>query len=299
VTPRWVVAPGSVPELGRVVALAREERLAVVPRGSGSAMALGHPVGRPHVVVDLGRMNHIVEYNPDDLTATVQAGTTLERFAALLRPRAQVLPLDPPGGPRRTLGGLAATGASGPLRLRYGTLRDLLLGVRFVQADGVVTWGGAKVVKSVTGYDVPKLMVGALGTLGVLAELTLRLHPAPACERTSLAAFPSAGAAQAFVAAQDSRSPGRVEAECAAGSPGTTRAVAISSGASRRCDAGGADRRAGPRAGGSWRPVDEHVGHHAERRVPARRDRRAWRPWQSPRRSPGSRTRRSDGSRRS
>src|SRR5436190_23666374 len=81
------------------------------------------------------------------------------------------------------MGGLAATNASGPLRARYGTLRDLLLGVRFVQADGVVTWGGAKVVKSVSGYDVPKLMVGALGTLGVLGELTLRLHPAPPSRR--------------------------------------------------------------------------------------------------------------------
>src|SRR5207249_4135830 len=83
-------------------------------------------------------------------------------------------PLDPAGVERRTLGGLAATDASGPLRARYGTMRDLLLGVRFVQADGVMTWGGAKVVKSVSGYDVPKLLVGALGTLGVLGALTLR-----------------------------------------------------------------------------------------------------------------------------
>src|SRR2546427_5134150 len=98
-------------------------------------------------------------------------------LAARVGARRQLLPLDPAGVERRTLGGLAATDASGPLRARYGTMRDLLLGVRFVQADGVVTWGGAKVVKSVSGYDVPKLMVGALGTLGVLGELTLRLHP--------------------------------------------------------------------------------------------------------------------------
>jgi glycolate oxidase FAD binding subunit len=85
------------------------------------------------------------------------------------------------------------------LRLRYGTLRDLLLGVRFVQAEGVVTWGGARVVKSVTGYDIPKLMVGALGTLGVLVEATLRLHPMPEMEQTWLATFPAAAAAQTFV----------------------------------------------------------------------------------------------------
>jgi glycolate oxidase FAD binding subunit len=111
------------------------------------------------------------------------------------------------------VGGLAATNASGPLRARYGTLRDLLLGVRFVQADGVVTWGGAKVVKSVSGYDVPKLMVGALGTLGVLVEATLRLHPMPPVERTWLAEFPAASAAQTFVAliVDSSLEPNRVE----------------------------------------------------------------------------------------
>src|SRR6266540_3133332 len=111
--------------------------------------------------------------------------------------RRQLLPVDPPGVGSRTLGGLVATAASGPLRARYGTLRDLLLGVRFVQADGVVTWGGARVVKSVTGYDVPKLMVGALGSLGVLGELTLRLHPMPEFEATWLASFNGPAAAQA------------------------------------------------------------------------------------------------------
>src|SRR5256886_13728389 len=100
-------------------------------------------------------------------------------LAARVGSRRQLLPLDPAGVERRTLGGLAATDASGPLRARYGTMRDLLLGVRFVQADGVMTWGGAKVVKSVSGYDVPKLMVGALGTLGVPGEPTPRLPPGP------------------------------------------------------------------------------------------------------------------------
>jgi len=97
------------------------------------------------------------------------------------------------------VGGIVATNASGPRRMRYGASRDLLLGVRFVQADGVVTWGGSKVVKSVSGYDVPKLMVGALGTLGVLAEVTLRLHPLPEAERSWLVLFENARAAQVLV----------------------------------------------------------------------------------------------------
>jgi len=213
VRPRWVAAPATLEQLSQVLALARQEELAVTPRGSGSSLEQGCPPPRLDLVVDLRRLDAVVEHNPDDLTISVQAGMTAGALAARLAEHRQALPLDPPGWNSRTLGGITATQASGPLRMRYGTMRDLLLGVRFVQADGVVTWGGAKVVKSVTGYDVPKLMVGALGTLGILAELTLRLHPAPACERTSLAAFPSADAAQAFVAAvvDSPLQPNRVE----------------------------------------------------------------------------------------
>ena len=198
--PRWLVRPATVEAVARVVALAHDEGLAVVPRGAGSALAMGGVPERVDVVLDLARLEAIVEYNPDDLTVTVQAGCTAGALAAALADRRQTLPLDPPGWGGRTLGGIGATAASGPLRVRYGTMRDLLLGVRFVQADGVVTWGGAKVVKSVTGYDVPKLLVGSLGTLGVLAELTLRLHPLPEAEATCLLEFRHAEAAPDVVA---------------------------------------------------------------------------------------------------
>jgi glycolate oxidase FAD binding subunit len=124
---------------------------------------------------------------------------------------------------------------SGPLRARYGTIRDLLLGVRFVQADGVVTWGGAKVVKSVTGYDIPKLMTGALGTLGVLGDLTLRLHPLPEFEGTWLLAFRSVAAAHECVSrlVDSPVQPNRVEllnerAVAACGLPRAVAAVALS-----------------------------------------------------------------------
>ncbi|MBI4253490.1 MAG: FAD-binding oxidoreductase [Candidatus Rokubacteria bacterium] len=211
--PRWVARPASLEQVCGVLALAHDAELAVVPRGSGSSLELGHPPARADLVLDLRGLDRVLEWSPDDLTVTVEAGITAGALARRLDARRQLLPLDPPGAGARTLGGLAATNASGPLRARYGTLRDLLLGVRFVQADGVLTWGGAKVVKSVSGYDVPKLMIGALGTLGVLGELTLRLHPRPEAEGAWLVTAARPADAQAFVVAllDSPLQPNRVE----------------------------------------------------------------------------------------
>jgi glycolate oxidase FAD binding subunit len=213
ITPRWLVRARAIDEVSAVLALAWERSLAVIPRGGGGALDLGRPPDRVDLVLDLAGMDRVVDDNPDDLTVTVEAGLTAGALARHLAPRRQRLPVDAPGARARTLGGLVATGAHGPLRARYGTLRDFLLGVRFVQADGVVTWGGARVVKSVTGYDVPKLMVGSLGTLGVLGELTLRLHPEPEAEGTRIAAFDSVQGAADFVASvlDSSLEPDRVE----------------------------------------------------------------------------------------
>jgi glycolate dehydrogenase FAD-binding subunit len=234
-TPRWLVAPSTAEQVAQLLTLAHEEQLAVVPRGSGAALEQGGPPRRVDLILDLRRLHAVVEHNPDDLTISVQAGMTAGALAARLEAHRQALPLDPPGWSTRTLGGIAATQASGPLRMRYGTMRDLLLGVRFVQADGVLTWGGARVVKSVTGYDVPKLMVGALGTLGVLVELTLRLHPVPDVESSSLLMFRSPAAAQEMVARllDSSVQPNRLEmlddrALAACGLPVAAAALAIS-----------------------------------------------------------------------
>jgi glycolate oxidase FAD binding subunit len=294
VVPRWVVGPGSIDELSSVVALACEERLAVVPRGSGTAMALGHPLTRADVVVDLRRLDGILEYNPDDLTVTVGAGTTAGALGTVLHPRGQFLPVDPPGAAARTLGGMVAAGASGPLRARYGTARDLLLGVRFVQADGVATWGGSKVVKSVTGYDVPKLMVGSLGTLGILAELTLRLHPRPSTERTWLLTVASPEAAQGLVASliDSTLQPNRMEWLSAGaartwGDGSATAGIALSVGSVEAAveaqaarvealvrDAGGAMREVDPGAW-LWHGVREGGANRVTLRVATLPDRLA------------------------
>ncbi|HYB42964.1 MAG TPA: FAD-binding oxidoreductase, partial [Candidatus Methylomirabilis sp.] len=200
-SPRWVVWPGSAEEVSRVLALATAERLAVTPRGSGSSLPAGNPPRRLDLVLDLTRLDAIVEHVPADMVATVEAGVRLEALARRLAASGQRLTLDPIGGAGRTVGGVLATNASGPLRARHGTARDILLGVRFVQADGTITWGGSKVVKSVTGYDVPKLMVGSLGTLGIVVGATLRLQPLPPASASWLVEFREAESVEAFLAA--------------------------------------------------------------------------------------------------
>jgi glycolate oxidase FAD binding subunit len=200
VIPRWLARPGSVDEVSRLMALASAEGLAVAPRGSGSALDLGAPPARLDLILDISRLTDILDYVPADMVATVQAGVTLDRLARELGKHGQMLALDPYGGASRSVGGVLATNASGPRRFRYGTGRDLLLGARFVQADGTGTWGGSKVVKSVTGYDIPKLLTGSLGTLGVIVEATLRLHPVQPASGAWLFAFTSRDAAGALLA---------------------------------------------------------------------------------------------------
>ncbi len=201
VVPGAVVRPGTAEEVGRVLALCAGEGLAVVARGAGRALGLGNPPRRADLVLELTRLGAVREYVPEDMVATVEAGLTLGALASHLASQRQMLALDPPAWRARTVGGVLATHASGPLRFRYGTGRDLLLGARFVQADGTLTWGGAKVVKSVTGYDVPKLLVGSLGTLAILVEATVRLHPIPPARRSWQIGLGSADAAAGFLAA--------------------------------------------------------------------------------------------------
>src|SRR5262249_43712288 len=171
------------------------------PRGSGSALSLGYPPKRLDVVVDLSRLRTITDYVPEDMVASVEAGVPLAALGRHLGEHGQMLALDPPGGSSRSIGGVLATNASGPLRFRYGAARDLVLGVQFVQADGTLTWGGAKVVKSVTGYDVPKLLVGSLGTLGIIVSAALRLHPGPPARGSRLLSGETPAAGERFLAA--------------------------------------------------------------------------------------------------
>jgi glycolate oxidase FAD binding subunit len=200
VVPEVAAFPGSVEEVSAVLAACSEANAAVVPWGAGVHMGLGAIPKSVPVVLGLGRLNRMLDHEPGDMTSTVQAGLALSDYQAQLCRHGQFLGLDPFGAGRATIGGVLAANASGPRRLRYGTARDLLIGLRVVSADGTVTKGGAKVVKNVTGYDMNKLYVGSLGTLGVIVEATFRLYPVPACERTWVAAFSTAAKARRVVA---------------------------------------------------------------------------------------------------
>lgn len=188
-TPAAAVFPGSVEEVGALLALASDEELAVTPWGGGTKMALGAPPTRLGLVLGLRRLNRLLEHEPGDLTATAQAGMTLEGFESRLAARGQWLSLDPAFAAEATLGGILATNASGPRRHLYGTARDLLIGVTVVAADGSVVKGGGRVVKNVAGYDLPKLYIGSLGTLGIIVEATLKLRPLPDDDRLLLTSF--------------------------------------------------------------------------------------------------------------
>lgn len=197
--PGEVAQPTTAEEAAAFVARAAAEGRAVLPWGAGTGQDYGYAPRRADVVLDLSRMNRIVAHEPGDLTVTVEAGATLADVQATLAAHGQFLPLDPPHADRATMGGILATNASGPGRLGYGTARDWLIGLTVVDARGRLIRGGGKVVKNVTGYDLPKLHVGALGTLGVIVEATFKVAPRPESSRALLFNFASDGDGAAFV----------------------------------------------------------------------------------------------------
>lgn len=171
----------------------------VLVRGAGTKLDWAGTVADADIVLDTTHLSGVLTHNPADMTASVRAGTTLSTLQQHLGERGQWLALDPPSAGRgATLGGLLAAGDSGPSRLRYGALRDLVIGVTLVLADGTVARSGGHVIKNVAGYDLAKLVYGSLGSLAVVAEVVLRLHPRPV---TSSTVAGPADAPQATVAA--------------------------------------------------------------------------------------------------
>jgi glycolate dehydrogenase FAD-binding subunit len=184
VRPSWVYEPRTLDDAAAILREQSAAGAAVAFRGGGTALGLGRPPRRLDAVLNTRGLSNIVEYVPADLVVTAEAGLTLSELQWTVARRGQRLALDAPEPERATLGGLLARADFGPRRARYGALRDLVLGVTLVRADGAVTRSGGKVVKNVAGFDLPKVVCGSLGTLGLIGRVTLRLHPLAEAEAT-------------------------------------------------------------------------------------------------------------------
>jgi glycolate oxidase FAD binding subunit len=227
IVPRAVVFPKDARMVATLVQSACRGNLAMVPWGSGTKMAMGNPPKRLDLVICMARMNHMLDVDTANLTITVEAGVKFRDIQARLATEEDrcylpledleteagefvcsdrsysgcFLPIDPPFSEKASIGGIVAANTNGPRRLLYGLPRDLVLGVRFVTPKGDIIGTGGKTVKNVSGYDVSKLMIGSLGSLGVLCEMTLRLLPLPEKMETLLISFDSFSDAGAFAGA--------------------------------------------------------------------------------------------------
>ncbi|MCZ6751294.1 MAG: FAD-binding oxidoreductase [Acidobacteria bacterium] len=190
--PQAVVHPPGPEQVVEVIKLACAERLKVSPAGALTKQRMGGVSRQIDLVLSLDRLNRVTDYEPADLTVTVQAGLPIRGLDAALRAQGQMLPFDAPFAAEATVGGVLATNGSGARRLRYGTSRDMLLGVRFVTAEGKLVKSGGKVVKNVAGYDMGKMLLGSFGTLGVITEVTFKVFPVLPCSMTLLLGFPTA-----------------------------------------------------------------------------------------------------------
>lgn len=181
--PRAATRAHSISDVEQTQSVATEHDFAVIVHGGRTMLGLGMPPRRYDMALDLSGLNQVVDYEPNDFTITVEAGMTLAELQRHLATNSQFLPLDHPHFERATLGGLCAVGRGGLRRNSFGGPRDWLIGMRMVKADGTPIKGGGKVVKNVSGYDLPKLFAGSLGTLGVIVELTFKLRPQPASDQ--------------------------------------------------------------------------------------------------------------------
>jgi glycolate oxidase FAD binding subunit len=189
ISPALSVHPASQEEMSSVVAACAEAGAAMLAWGGGTATGLGNRPARADVAVVLDRLNRIVEFDAANLNVTVEAGMRLADLQVELAKQREFLPLDPPAEGKATVGGILAANGSGPCRLLYGTARDWVLGMRVVLPNGERIRCGGKVIKNVSGYDMNKLFIGSLGTLGIISEATFKLLPLPAVRRSIAGVF--------------------------------------------------------------------------------------------------------------
>ncbi len=197
--PSLAVRPGTQDEVATVVSACAAGGAALVPWGGGTAMGTGNRPDRVDVVVRLDRLDRVVDFDPDNLCVTVEAGMPLTRLQEMIATKKLLLPLDPPDAARVTVGGLVAANLSGPRRLQHGTARDWVLGMRVVLPDGERIRCGGRVIKNVSGYDMNKLFIRSFGTLGIVTEVTVKLLPMSAAQASVMGLFPDLSGAAAVV----------------------------------------------------------------------------------------------------
>jgi glycolate oxidase FAD binding subunit len=186
-SPSYFISPDSEIALSEIVQYAHQHNYSLLSCGQGSKLNWGGLLQKPvQFIVSTQRLNQISAYAPEDLTVTVEAGVKLADLQQTLQQANQFLPLDPSYGDMATIGGIVATAEGGSWRQRYGGVRDLLLGITFVRADGAIAKAGGRVVKNVAGYDLMKLFTGSYGTLGIISQVTLRVYPIPEASLTIL-----------------------------------------------------------------------------------------------------------------
>ena len=199
VMPALCVRAKSADVVATVLALCARLGAVVVPRGGGSHLHLGMPPERVDVVLELDELDEVIEYRPDDLTLAVATGTRFRDVQRMLAESGQMLALDPLVDASSTVGGVVATNRSGPRRAGLGTARDHIIGMEVAGVDGSVTKSGGMVVKNVTGYDLSKAHIGALGTLGIITRVNLKTFPIPAVETTLAIPVPDPASAVRLV----------------------------------------------------------------------------------------------------
>jgi len=190
--PSAAVRPGAVEEVAEVVKFAAAEKLAIVATGARTKLGMGLPPRQFDIALDMTRLDRLVAFDPGDLTLSIEAGIPLHRLNGVLAEHRQFLPLAVPFIRQTTAGGTLASGVDTPLRQFYGTARDYLLGVEYVNGGGVAAKSGGRVVKNVSGYDLHKLMIGSLGTLGIITRINFRTFPLPETTRGFVALFENA-----------------------------------------------------------------------------------------------------------
>jgi glycolate oxidase FAD binding subunit len=179
-----LLQPADAAEVAAELRRASDARQSIVIRGAGTKSGWGRPASRIDAILDMRRLNRILAHEHGDMTATIEAGARLRDVNDALAIHGQTLPLDPPFAERATIGGLLATNDSGPLRHRYGTPRDFVIGIQLATTDGVLSNAGGRVVKNVAGYDLSKLVTGSFGSLAAIVSATFKLAPLPAASKT-------------------------------------------------------------------------------------------------------------------